>query len=239
MTDTLTDILALIDRYSLYLEKCGVDFDDQGFPVMRREWYLDDWPDLVVTYRERRSKLVTVPGNTVLCFYCADKHIYPRWKHVLDELDEYRPFMGVIGSDVTVTKDMDSEWQQATILLNQLFNAVLAVNGIKLVQNLRIGLPSTLSCLFSVPEGVMAASGTLGCSLTAEGDFSYAVKLHTLKPSGVILYGRQDGIMAKQLSAACIPHRWYKDTHALYKQHNRERNVNHPNHCDTKETDSQ
>lgn len=185
---------------------------------MRREWYLCEWPERMVTFRERKSRLVTDSTRTVLCFYCADERIYPRWEHVLDELDEYRPFMGVAGSDVTVTSDMDIEWQRMIILINQMFDAVLAVNGIRLVQNLRIGLPATLSCLLNVPEGVMAASGTLGCRPTQPGDFSYAVKLHTIHPRGVMLYGRYDTIMEQQLETANIPHRWYKDTHTLRKR---------------------
>ncbi|TPF78748.1 hypothetical protein BW12_04895 [Bifidobacterium sp. UTCIF-3] len=218
MISALTDILALIDEYSRYLEEHGVRCDDQGFPLMQPEWYLNEWPDLVVTYRERGSQLVSDPAHTVLCFYCSDDRIYPRLEQVLEELDEYRPFMGVIGSDVTVTADMDIEWQRLIILLNQLFDAVLAVNGIKLVQNLRIGLPSTLVCLLNVPEGVMAASGTLGCEPTAEGDFSYAVKVHTLMPSKVILYGRRDPVMESQLDAARIPYRHYDDVHTLYRR---------------------
>lgn len=126
--------------------------------------------------------------------------------------------MGVTGSDATVTADMDVEWQQAIILLNQLFDAVLAVNGIKLVQNLRIGMPSTLSCLLSVPEGVMAASGTLGCDPTEEADISYSVKIHTLKPSGVMLYGRHDPIMEQQLQKSGIPYRRYEDAHVQHKR---------------------
>ncbi|OXN01731.1 DUF4417 domain-containing protein [Bifidobacterium vansinderenii] len=218
MISTALDLIRLIENYQQYLKQHGVHFDDQGFPSMQSEWYLDRWPDQVVTYRERKSRLVTDPSRTALCFYCADERIYPRWERVLNELDEYRPFMGVIGSDVTVTLDMDLEWQRATILLNQLFDTVLAVNGIKLIQNLRIGSPSTLSCLLGVPEGVMAASGTLGCALTSDGDLSYAVKLHTLKPSKVVLYGKRDPIMAQQLHSASIPYRWYRDAHALYKQ---------------------
>lgn len=92
MINTLVDIMRLIERYQQYLDQNGVSFDGRGFPSMRRDWYLDEWPDQVVTYRERKSsRLVTDPARTVLCFYCADERIYPRWEHVLEELDEYRP----------------------------------------------------------------------------------------------------------------------------------------------------
>ncbi|NMM98699.1 DUF4417 domain-containing protein [Bifidobacterium olomucense] len=220
------ELLDLIGEYQRYLKQNNVLLDSEGFPLMRREWYLeipdnDEWPKLIIPFRDRKSSLVLDPSHTVLCFYCADNRIYPRLEQVLIELDEYRQFMGVIGADVTITEDMDIECQQATILLNQLFGAVLAVNGIKIVQNLRIGLPSTLRCLLNVPEDIMCASGTLGCELTEDSDYSYAVKLHTLKPSRVMLYGRYDTVMEQQLNAAGVPHRWYKDAHTLYKQQKR------------------
>ncbi|OZG57315.1 hypothetical protein BTIS_1409 [Bifidobacterium tissieri] len=217
MIHTLVDILKLIEQYQHYLEQQGVNFDSQGFPHLRREWYLKEWPDVIVTYKERKSTLVKNPSNTVLCFYCADGLIYPRLEHALDEIDNYRPFMGIIGSDVTVTEDMDIEWQRTTILLNQLFNAILAVNGIRIAQNLRIGLPSTLACLLNIPANVMCASSTLGCSPTQQGDISYSVKLHTLRPSAVMLYGKEDLIMEQQLDSAGIPYRRYDDVHTLYK----------------------
>lgn len=47
-----------------------------------------------------------------------------------------KKFMGVIGSDLTVTSDTDLEWQEAIMLVNQLYMAVLAVNNVKVVQNI-------------------------------------------------------------------------------------------------------
>lgn len=72
--------------------------------------------------------------------------------------------MGVIGFDLTVTSDMDVEWQREVMLLNQLGTALLAHSGIKIVHNMRCGRRSTLQCFDSVPKGVFCASGTLGLS---------------------------------------------------------------------------
>lgn len=223
MISTLNHIMLLIDDYELYLTVQGVRFDKNGFPIPEQSWYLDERPELIVTYRERKSRLVRHPDKTVLCFFCADARIYPRLKNVLKELDAYRCFMGVIGPDVTVTPDMDVEWQREIILLNQLFMAVLAVNGIKVIQNLRIGGPETLSCLVNVPDGIMCASGTLGCVLTKPDDYSYSVKLCMLHPSEVLLYGRRDKLLERQLDVLGIPHHRYDDTHTLHKSANMSR----------------
>ena len=45
--------------------------------------------------------------------------------------------------DATVTQDMDLEWQEEMMLLNQLFMAVLAVNDVRVVANLRTGSRET------------------------------------------------------------------------------------------------
>lgn len=219
----LTDLLQLTDQYHRYLADYGVSFTTEGLPIMRRSWYLTEFPQRIIPYRDRNNrKLVAEPEHTVLCFYCADTLIFRRMKHPLADLKEYRRFMGVIGADLTVTDDMDVEWQRAIILLNRLFDAVLAVNGIKLVQNLRIGGLDTFDTLTAIPEGVLAASGTLGCPLTKPGDFSYMIKLNIIKPSGVMLYGRKDSLMEQQLNALSIRHRRYDDTHTLCSQRRQE-----------------
>ena len=171
----------------------------------------------MVTFKERKSSLVVNPSKTVLCFYCPDERIYPRLDRVLLEIEEYRRFMGVVSTDVTVTKDMDIEWQRSTMLINQLFMAILAVNDIKVVLNLRNGLPETLDCFSTIPKGVTCASGLLGCMPTRDDtDFSYMEKLLKVLPSRVLLYGRNDPVMNRQLDLLGIPFRRYPDVHARY-----------------------
>lgn len=218
MTPTLTDILRLIDRYHQYLGHRDVAFAGDGLPIPERSWYLNNFPERIVPYKDRNNrKYVSDQRRTVLCHYCADKFIFRRMQHPLNDVADYKRFMGTIGADLTVTEDMDIEWQRAIILLNRLYDAFLATNGIKLIQNLRIGSPATLDVLTVVPEGVLAASGTLGCPLTKPDDLSYTLKLNVARPSGVMQYGRRDKFMEQQLDKLGIPHQRYDDIHTLYK----------------------
>lgn len=219
MLANLVDIMALVDDYSSYLEVRGCAFDEEGFPLLDRNCFLKAWPDQVVPFRNRKSKFVKDPKKTALCFFCEDERIYPRLEKVLDEVQEYRRFMGVIASDVTVTADMDIEWQKETMLLNQLFMAILAVNEIKVVLNLRNGSAASLSCFDSIPPGVMCASGTLGCAITESAlDMTYTAKLMRVRPGRVLMYGKPDPIMEDQLDLAGIPYRRYVDFHQLSKK---------------------
>ena len=128
-------------------------------------------------------------------------------------------YMGVIGLDVTFTDDMDEEWQRAMVLLNQLFLAVLAINGISIVLNTRTaGLD--VACVWqNIPQGVMAASGFLGCEpLKFEDDFSYLGKILKRLPERLIIYGKHDKIAEKQLDTMGINYRVYTDFHRLCKE---------------------
>ena len=144
MIQTLEDIMRLVDTLDSYLRKSGCEFDERGFPIIPRSCYLSEIPDDVVTYKDRKSTLVKDISRAALCFFCGDERIYPRFERVFNEIDEYRKYMGVVGPDLTVTEDMDVEWQREIMLLNQLFLAVLATNGIKVIQNIRCGSNETL-----------------------------------------------------------------------------------------------
>lgn len=86
--------------------------------------------------------------------------------------------------DVTVTSDMDEEWAQETMLLNSLFTAVLATNGVPVIANLKCAGPNTLPLLDCIPPGVMCASGVLGCALTDPMD-CYLQSLALITPNSV------------------------------------------------------
>lgn len=222
MNRSIASFEGLIDRYADYLSGRGIQFNPQGFPILESKMYLDKWPALMVPYRDRRARFVRDPSHTVLCLFTSDARIYPRLEKVLDDIPEYRRYMGAVGSDLTVTSDMDLEWQQAIMLLNQLYMAALAVNGIKIVQNLRCGSLDTIACLSCVPGGVTCATSTLGCASTeSELDLFFAEKLFAIRPGKLLLYGKRDPIMEHQADIAGVPCKVYPDAHTLYKQRTR------------------
>ncbi len=213
------DIFIIIDELSHYLEDKNVDFDESGFPIFREEMFLKDWPDLVVPYSQRKNRLVTNPKKTLLCFFDKDHKLYPRLGKLLDDLNEYKKFMGVIGLDITITEDMDEEWQMAIFLLNQLFLAVLAVNGIKIVLNTRTAGLDISNIFNNFPQQVMAASGFLGCDVIKEElDYRYLEKILSIMPSKLILYGKHDKRAEEQLMTMGINFRVYSDFHRLCKE---------------------
>jgi hypothetical protein len=115
---------------------------------------------------------------------------------------------------------MDVELQKAIILANQLFIAILAVNGVKIVLNTRNGNKDTLSCFRYIPHGVICASGFLGCKKSKDywEAATYTDKVLGLVPEKLIIYGKQDPLITEQLNVVGIPYRYYEDFHTMSKK---------------------
>lgn len=216
---SLLNVFQCIDKLYDYLEQFKLKYDRNGFPIFTKEMFLCKYPQLVIPYYLRNNKIVKNRKSTLLCFYCPDFRIYPRFTNIEKDIVTYQEYMGVIGSDITVTADMDIEWQNALMLLNQLHMAVLAVNGIKIVFNLRNGNDETLKNFSVIPKNIMCASGFLGCEKQkVHSDFRYLSKVMYVKPSKLILYGKKDSIIENQLNLMGIEYKRYDDFHTISKR---------------------
>ncbi|MDD6092241.1 MAG: hypothetical protein PUB71_07030 [Hallerella succinigenes] len=221
MVKNLVDLLKVSEEYIRYLERKEVKFNSKGFPLLRKEMFLDEYPELVLPYDFRKNTLVADPKKTLLCFYCGDKRIYPRLKKVLKDIPEYKRFLGVVTIDITVTSDMDEEWQNAIMLLHQLFMAVLAVNGVKVVANLRTGDARSAENLNNMPKGIMWAAGFLGCAEEDPLDFRFISSTLRVMPSKLVVYGPEDEIALGKLNMMGFDYRVYDDYHKLSKKYKR------------------
>ena len=221
MVNNLIDLLKIAEEYIRYLNRMGIKFNSKGFPLLEKEMFLDEYPELVLPYDFRKNCLVMAPKKTLLCFFCGDKRIYPRLKRVLNDIPEYKRFLGVVTIDITVTSDMDKEWQDTIMLLHQLFMAVLAVNGVKVVANLRTGSSSTVGNFEAIPKGVMWAAGFLGCAEEDPLDFRFISNALRVMPSKFVVYGPEDEVALGKLNMMGIDYRVYDDYHKLSKKYRR------------------
>ena len=216
---SLFDVFQCIDTLYNYLEQFKLEYNKSGFPIFTKEMFLCKYPQLVIPYYLRNNKIVDNKKSTLLCFYCPDFRIYPRFSKIEEDIATYKEYMGVIGSDITVTADMDIEWQNALMLLNQLHMVALAANDIKIVFNLRNGNGESLKNFSSVPKNIMCASGFLGCERQkSKTNFHYLTKVMSVKPSKLILYGKKDIIIENQLDLMGIDYKRYDDFHTISKR---------------------
>jgi len=218
MINNLIDVIDVTNDFLMYLNG-KIDLSKDGFPVFTQNMFLNEEPELMVPYYNRHSKIVNDTKKTAICFFGSDESLYRRIENVYEDLDEYRLYQGVIGLDITVTADMDPEWQDAIMLLNQLFLAVLAVNDVKIIMNARTGSSSSIRNLMGLPKNILWATSFLGCNkLNAETDFSFISKILGLLPSKLLIYGKHDKIAENQLTVMGIPYRTYTDFHRLSKE---------------------
>ena len=211
----LNKTLVTIKKLINYLNENGVECDEKGWPIFKKEWFLTEIPDKVVPYNHRNDIRIVDKTKTIICHYCADKYIYPRISKVLKDIPEYKKFMGVIQSDVTITSNMDIELQETIMLLNSLYIAVLGVNGVKIVANTRCGNIITQNNLKCFPKGIIWASGFLGCakSRNATEAYEYIQKIINIQPSCLLIYGKHDKFVEELLDNSNIKHKHYIDFH--------------------------
>lgn len=215
---SLREYLLLADSLYRRLRALGCVFDDRGFPAIPGECYVRTAPKYMVDWENRCSSRVGRPAETAICFFRDDARIYRRLCSLERDLPEYRKFAAVVEPDLTVTRDMEPEWQDMMMLLNRLSIAFLAYGGVPSIANSRCGDRGSWVNLEAHPSGVVWASSTLGCAnLASPEDLSYLTKMLSLRPSAVMLYGKTDRLMIEQLSRMGI--RWYAcpDFHSLCK----------------------
>lgn len=212
---TLPWLIRIAESYIDVLTRAGMPFNAEGFPLIPAISYANTIPADMVDWSHRHARYIDKPGNTAICFFTRDSAIYPRFEKLFDEVSAYRNYAAVVMPDITVTSDMDTNWQSFTMLLNHLFGAVLAAQGIKIIANTRCGSMNSRHHLKAIPKKVLCASGNLGCANTASAyDYSYAEKILSIAPSSLLTYGKRDKIAIDQLTTMGIPIATYPDSHA-------------------------
>lgn len=215
----LNDLLQKTEELSTYLRQKGMEFYTDGYPIFKREMFLDEKPAQLIPIQHKKSRLIKDPKSTVLVFFCADKYIYPRVDRLFDEIEDYKRYMAVAGFDITVTADMDIEWQRVIMLLNLLATAVLAINGIKIVMNTRIGSRQTLEVLMRMPRGVIAVSGFRGGrQKNVAFENEYLSKILSLLPKCQLIYGSCSKTVLEQLDRMGIDYEVYPDFRELCRE---------------------
>ena len=214
--DSIADLLDWINLALSYLQG-KIAFDPAGWPIFDPAYFLQDWPDQIVTYHNRNSRKIKDKSKTLICFFAPDREIYPRFVKLFSDMETYRSFMGAAGADITITDDMDYEMQECIALANQLFLAVLAVNDIPIVMNTRIGTSMTMATFRHIPRGVACISGFLGCKKSKNywEASTYTDKILNLFPEKLMIYGKNDRLINGQLDVLGINFKYYEDFHRM------------------------
>lgn len=207
------EIFKMFCALESYLKKRGIKFTAEGYPIFREEFLLRETPDEIIPFEHRNS--CKDQKRTVLCFFSGDKLLYRRLANLEKDLEIYSQYMGVCGFDLSPRVGWDIEHQRFNICLSQMVTVYLALNGIKIIPNFRIGdFNETFSAFLSYPENCPFAVGTLGCSYRKKIDIDIRyLKAKTLfaRPSNLLFYGTLKQEYRNILEEMRLPYKVYED----------------------------
>lgn len=163
--------LSLAIQLHEYLSSKGVDFSRDGFPIFSADWFLDEEPDEILPYPHRR--VCKDPRRTAICFNCSDDDLYVRISCAINDVHEYRSYLGLMPMDISVSHYMLSEAQKFNLLLNSLFLAVMGINGIKFAAPARFGSLETIPLFACYQKAPILSVGSIGTRHNAKRENDY------------------------------------------------------------------
>lgn len=205
------DLFAIYAELHQELRKHNIRFSKSGFPHFRKSCFAVQKPSEILPFRNRLQ--TKDKSSTALCTFCDDEFIYPRLKKLKENLPEYKEYYAMVVFDLSPRAEWKTEQQRFNICLNQMAAIYLALNGVKLIGNFRIGDNSTYDALHSYPEGISFCVGTLGCTKQSSPSdaFLFEQKLFIKTPKECWLYGSEDKQIIKILNDYGVKHKVFKD----------------------------
>ena len=173
-----------------YLEKHGMEFTEEGYPIFKEDMLLKQVPEGVCpicqTYYVKNKK------GYLLVSFSNDKNIYKKLLTLFKDIEWYKQFLGFGGFDLSPRINWDIHLQKFNLLLSKLADAVLAVNGVKIMPNFRAGCLKTFNIYDIYPQNTWFAVGALGCGKgrIKINEMYLRTKLILTNPDMLIYYGK-------------------------------------------------
>lgn len=132
---------------------------------------------------------VTDPPNTGMCFYCSDPAFQPILGNPKAYVEKLRTYGVVVGLDPSPYDNMPLTVQKSQIYLNLATTYYYGKQGFKVIPNVRLGSPETLSCLDAFPEHSLIAVGTHRKDNRTIFAEQIKIVVDRLEPIGICVYG--------------------------------------------------
>ncbi len=206
--------IELVERYTAYLKDRGVEFYENGFPMFKSEWFINNKPLVIAPFNKRQYYRQNKQYISI-CYFGKDEHLYPRLDKVFEEIEILKEYHSVCMMDVSISPLMLGEVQRMNLLLNLLFICVIAVNDIKIIPSFRTGDLETMFLLIkSVGNSKYWIMGTIGTQQIRSNSFYeylFRAKCLFINPGRLLSYGRPNSKTVKCLDDYGIECVVYKD----------------------------
>ncbi len=120
-------------------------------------------PDLIETYQFRNEIPKEKRKKSLICFYSFENRILPRLETVDSDVEIFKEYAGIVGMDISPSINMLRPRQLHSILINQIYNCLIAIRGVMVAINSRIGDLKTNSIIEEYPKNQTLIFGNLGC----------------------------------------------------------------------------
>ena len=213
------DLRGFAARLCCRLERSGIKFGNDGFPIIPQISFASSIPPDALMYPCSKVSQTPDLSRTILCCFENDRVLIGHLKRLDERIKKWRGCLAFAGFDLSPCMNRPLIEQQQNMWINALVTAYVAASGIPVIANLRSGVNSTLEFLASLPIGFPVAIGSHGSTrgLSKNEMDLFRLKLGLTMPSEALVYGPVGFQSRGILENAGIPTRRFPDYRAICK----------------------
>ncbi len=185
-----------------YLKKEGIEFID-AYPVLPKESYYTDIPLTIESFQFRNKIPENIQHESLVCYFSKDDRLISRLYKIDEEIPILQNYGGICGFDLSASVTMLRPRQKLSLLVSALFNCYVALHGIKVLPNCRVGDFANMSIIRSIQPYSNIISGELGCKKNGFNEYGlYQLRIITKRivPEIMFIYGN---ISKKDIRCIC------------------------------------
>jgi len=187
------DLMGLInycDEKITILKENNIEFVN-GIPQIPKNMYYDDIPEYIETYQFRNEIPIDKQKKSLICFYSDDKRLWNRLNTIEKDCEIFKNYGGIVGMDLSISVFMLKIRQRFFMKLNAIYNCLVALHGIKIAINARIGDLSTLDVIKNYPSDKLVVFGNIGCKKKIPAYSYYVIEkwIKFVKLKTICVYG--------------------------------------------------
>jgi hypothetical protein len=162
----------------------------KGIPHIPKDMYYDNIPKRIETYTFRNEIPIEERSESLISFYSMDNFLFPRLNSIDREIKIFKEYAGIVGMDISICVTMLKPRQLHSILINTIYNCLIALKGIKIAINARIGDMTTYYLINQYPKDKTLVIGSLGCKgIFKEYGMIQLEQWLKLEPKNICIYG--------------------------------------------------
>ena len=144
------------------LKQNKIEFKN-GIPLVPEDMVYDGVPDFIETFQFRNEIPVDKRKTSLVAHFTGENRLWARLNKIEEDSIILGDYGGMVGMDVSPSINMLRPRQYHSMLINAIYNCLMALKGIKIATNARIGDIGTLNMISTFPKEKTLVFSNLGC----------------------------------------------------------------------------